>query len=332
MNRVFVLGSGFSKCCGMPLGGSELFSQAFSEEEDAFLDRYAIISYALPIFFPDFNVNQKNFPDIEYFCTLLLTKHKFNDLILANAGQGKEYIFGILNRVKQQLGVFFSEKQKEIGDNFKNIEYFSAKLRYNDTILTFNYDTLLEKAILKKRGNIISYLQEHNTITILKLHGSISWINNEILNTLRPQRLDLFTQLEDIHYVKNFESAYNKYTDFPGHALIDPTYFKEPNTEMLKKVWKQSKDVLEKADEIIVIGYSLPDADFFARCLLQCANNSHKKKIEIINKDRKVESRFKRVFGEINFVESSFETSIYGSNSTLFSRENIDNFRAQSNN
>ena len=38
---------------------------------------------------------------------------------------------------------------------------------------------------------------------------------------------------------------------------------------LLREVWRQAEVKVSKADEVVFIGYSLPDADILLRCLLQ---------------------------------------------------------------
>jgi hypothetical protein len=38
---------------------------------------------------------------------------------------------------------------------------------------------------------------------------------------------------------------------------------------LLREVWREAEVKVSKADEVVFIGYSLPDADILLRCLLQ---------------------------------------------------------------
>ncbi len=303
----------------MPLGGKELFATAFSgdyyDEMEAI--HHNILKSVLPFFFPTFKREWGNFPDIEEFCTLVVSQKDLVNLLFANGYseiKDNDYYHNIIDGIKSRLGVFFTEKQRDIGSNFKNIENFISRLKKDDTIITFNYDSLLERAIVKRNGpNKISYLKDPDRISILKLHGSITWFHKDNYKYLRPQNPQLFTDpLKDIYYIKDFIPVYSRFVTFKRHTLIEPTYFKKPDIEILKAVWTDSKEVLINTDEIIIIGYSMPEGDFSARCLLQYMNNLKKKKISVINPNGNLKYRFEQAFGEIEFIETTFELSEYG--------------------
>jgi hypothetical protein len=73
-------------------------------------------------------------------------------------------------------------------DAFRLYESFVERLEPGDVILTFNYDTILEKAFARKRiayrlfpnrfknvGFAGGEILNTNEIVLLKMHGSIKW-------------------------------------------------------------------------------------------------------------------------------------------------------------
>jgi len=237
-----------------------------------------------------------------------------NNLVLNNKRAADTLAENIISEVCQQLGKFLTEAQRMTKDYFKNIENFATNLKEGDIVLTFNYDTLLERAILKKKSlaSLPKYVLEENKIVIFKLHGSISWFHEDNLESIVPLKRNLFTTLEDILYVNNFDSVFNEQECLIKKAFIEPTYFKEPNSNMLKRVWREAKEVLGNANEIIIIGYSMPAGDLSARCLLQYANRKEDQRITVINPDSSLKYRFEQIFGKIDFVQTTFELSEYG--------------------
>lgn len=90
-------------------------------------------------------------------------------------------------------------------------------------------------------------------ILILKLHGSCNWtpyLNVDYLNIICPHKSE-------------FSTSKNSWdTSDYGEALINPSYHKNPfELPVLKNLWNQAQNKIEEADEIFVIGYSLPEAD-----------------------------------------------------------------------
>jgi hypothetical protein len=63
--------------------------------------------------------------------------------------------------------------------------------------------------------------------------------------------------------------------------LITPTFIKDLNSLQLKGIWHNAELDLSSANEIIFIGYSLPDADFELRYLLK-KNIREDAKIKVI--------------------------------------------------
>lgn len=66
----------------------------------------------------------------------------------------------------------------ELDEIPKHYIEFAKQLTSDDVVVTFNWDLLLEKAI-QKAGSRFSYYFDESKIHIIKLHGSINWINNE---------------------------------------------------------------------------------------------------------------------------------------------------------
>ena len=51
-------------------------------------------------------------------------------------------------------------------------------------------------------------------------------------------------------------------------VIVPPGLFKNEYQASLGQVWQQATKELEEAEEIVAIGYSLPETDFFFRNLL----------------------------------------------------------------
>ena len=78
--------------------------------------------------------------------------------------------------------------------NLEPVKHFTDLLSTNDTILTFNYDTLVERT-LSERGQTWNHgLNDSNNggITVLKMHGSIDWI---LFERKPVDRLEQFVKL-----------------------------------------------------------------------------------------------------------------------------------------
>jgi len=98
--------------------------------------------------------------------------------------------------------------------------------------------------------------------TFLKLHGAINWwYENKQLSYLRftpNSALDAKWQ------------AYQAGQTGGQPVILEPSYYKYSGEmyDLLKKQWQHFVDALVDADVVIVIGYSLPEADSQARAAI----------------------------------------------------------------
>jgi hypothetical protein len=155
-----------------------------------------------------------------------------------------------------------------------------------DTIITLNYDLLIETALRGLNLNPFSYglagrrvafqaensnilsetLAKERTLRILKLHGSLNW---EISS---DQQLTVYSDHEDI--LKRGLTP----------ALAPPTWRKD-FLGQLPYVWDKAVDALRTATRIIVLGYSIPATDQHFRFLLAAGlqDNISLRKVFFVN-------------------------------------------------
>ncbi len=173
---------------------------------------------------------------------------------------------------------------------------FLNVVKEGDSIVTFNYDMLVETALYERgawvpkdgygfeaslmRGSVVPvYLKSKSKIPIFKLHGSLNW---EIKDMFSPDEIG-------VRLVDNGNSEY-----FPGYAKkerselwdyqgvitgygILPTFLKAFSNPQLLQIWATARRALEESDEIVVVGYSLPSSDTATMLLLASANLSVKR-------------------------------------------------------
>jgi hypothetical protein len=148
------------------------------------------------------------------------------------------------------------------------------ELQEGDTLLTFNYDTVIEEAFdsadkwspvdgygpevfgrrldwARKwlRNRRASSTQE-SRILLIKLHGSLSW---------------------ELYRTKKVRMKPRPYVVRPGKretiSILPPGWDKEIARNPYKQLWQQARSRLESCKSLIVIGYSLPETDLLARAL-----------------------------------------------------------------
>ena len=292
---------------------------------------------------------QKNIPSIEDVLSLLddaLVKNRplcqqFNrDRIVATRNAVVSCISGIL---KKQLDDI--KKPDDYDQHNQNFNQFFKCLPDNTSIITTNYDMTVDSR-LHAATNAVNYGftprgeldnngihridTDRKSYTLLKLHGSLNWVYCPYCNAI------------DVCYeTKIVEEIFKKppwgCTGFPKdsvgqHAyrpmLIVPTMLKSYDNPVFSAIWDKAEDKLAVADEIVIAGYSLPDADIQLRTRLTRAlirNREHryksgtKVKVTIIDRfykpgsqgKKKARQHFARLLGyEINYEPIGFENYV----------------------
>ncbi|MDP6455028.1 MAG: hypothetical protein QF898_17120 [SAR202 cluster bacterium] len=181
------------------------------------------------------------------------------------------------------------------------------------SLLTFNYDVNLDYALHVNRipfdycltGQLPS---EH--IPLLKLHGSINWGFCEECDRIVAWNMRelnqglLFPETREIYF--NLGSQLPSSTHGDGHklstpVLVPPTWNKTDYQPQLAPVWQMAARELAGAENIILIGYSLPETDSFFRYLFALGTQSDTmvRRLWVVNpdEDRTVEERVRTMIG-----------------------------------
>lgn len=188
---------------------------------------------------------------------------------------------------------------------------FVRKIQAGDTIITFNYDALVESLLWKagkwthrdgygfKVGfhNVLSSklhgktqrALQNSPVRVLKAHGSVNWVrsveNEEVgLNYLRV--------LFEMPITRSYQARGDEeLPDFPylDEVILSPLYEKNYAIEpTLRFVWDEIDQALRSAAEIVVVGYSLPkgDADARARISNALAANQNCEAVSVVGPDK----------------------------------------------
>jgi len=166
-----------------------------------------------------------------------------------------------------------------------------------DTIITFNYDTLIDNGLSHikvpfsygfKEGTvkfdssaICPQYPPDNAIQILKPHGSINWAVSG-----NDDRLTVFGDYSDV-LARQLSPE-----------LVPPTWSKT-FTQALSNVWSEMVRALATATRIIVLGYSIPETDQHFKYLLAAGlqRNVSLRIISFVNLDGEgVRTRVKNLF------------------------------------
>jgi hypothetical protein len=190
----------------------------------------------------------------------------------------------------------------------------------NDTIITFNYDALIESFLWKagkwtpstgygfnvefhpvrikelqgKRSKVLA----NSPVILLKAHGSINWLRNHEDGSVGLKYLRLLFDLPTYSsYLPDQERSWrvadqddlaSQGPDWPhtDQLILSPTYQKDyESDETLSLVWRKIGESLRDASEITIVGYSLPSGDKDARRRIKTAllDNTKCKQITVVS-------------------------------------------------
>lgn len=189
------------------------------------------------------------------------------------------------------------------------------------SIISFNYDIALEstsslarrlatRSSTKSRVEFTYCLPDDdssNKIPLLKLHGSMNWGTDTKSQKITPLQIlmtDEFWPFQNTRNAPENKQHYLGVTNKMKHSsleplIVPPTWNKLAYQPLLAPIWKKAAEVLSEAENIIVIGYSLPLSDSFFRYLYALSSDSNNtiKRFWVFNPDPDVEGRFLQMIG-----------------------------------
>ena len=194
---------------------------------------------------------------------------------------------------------------------------FGERLEPGDIVITFNYDATLERVLLERGvwspsngygfelvfqrsgDDPILVRPAHSPITILHLHGAVGWYDKPTFrneaelpaqgpvarNDLTPAPLETavalapgFLRSLGLDYV---DASMPKQPVNKTELFLYPSFLKNYESRPFVKLWRLAAEALRQADEIIIIGYSLPEPDSAALSLF--VTNCERDRVTIVN-------------------------------------------------
>lgn len=214
----------------------------------------------------------------------------------------------------------------------------------NTSFISLNYDILLDSALIdlyasedldvdygiefrnfvepidRKPEERVKFTQipeewhwprKDRAIYLLKLHGSLNWLYCPNCNTVKITKkekgaLRIWTEFETCEIDGSRQRP----------LIIPPTWQKVYENPHLGRIWLKAAEVLNEADEVTFVGYSLPDSDvrlkyLFKKFLYRDRVTRKPRILVVIRKSEKAketEKRYKRIFGqEVKVITEGFE-------------------------
>lgn len=179
------------------------------------------------------------------------------------------------------------------------------------TVLSFNYDTLIEKAYtasslfhdtsidtfahqdlyavfvepIISRSSAFGQWTEHSTFRLAKLHGSINWYYSG-RNAYFPELV------YDVGITHGWKSGQRDLRDQNASLMMDkvplivpPTSSKSGffNNETIRANWSFARQALHSASRVYCLGYSLPQTDLIVRSLLTASRQG--KRLTVVSRN-----------------------------------------------
>ena len=330
---VFIFGAGASASAGLPLQAKLLRDYFGTDMTNSDSFRNLLVSFFNDFFHIDVQHldRQDLFPTFEEALGVL-------DLAIEKEETfGPNYTLPKMREIRDALiysmGIAIERKKVPSTNAYhKLVRKLFHRGHFADgefAFINFNYDILLDKALmdlrLQKPKVLIDYgirfanenkkgqggnFQEWfpvsgEVVQYLKPHGSLNWMHCPTCSSmyiLGNQKSEVF-RTGYIH-TKELCVKDNTTLDF---VLEPPSFFKKYKNAYLQDIWNAMIQLLFQADVIIFIGYSLPDADMWTKYVLKRACFNSKKHLIVVNKTDREEKRYRRFFGELEYLKMTFD-------------------------
>ncbi len=286
INKVFILGAGFSRPAGLPLAtellpllhhkaSSPILLEPSNKKKFKYTSNYLLDE--LRYYYPLSQITHTNISrgkcdiNIEEFLSFMASESAF----LHPGDRLTEHGSKFISFAKQWLGEIIYEIQV---DKFKSLPSFYSDFTSrlsSSLVLTFNWDTLLEHLFeiqnIKYRHqlNVSTYSKRMASIPLLKLHGSIDWVSKNKHpyfheDWMRFIKLDIGFK-DKIKIIGDLPRYYNKMY-YPW--IILPNFDKLNQLNKFGELWQYPWRYLDDTLEIIIIGYSFRKDDFHTRAFI----------------------------------------------------------------
>lgn len=155
------------------------------------------------------------------------------------------------------------------------------------TLISTNYDTVVEKRIFDQFVTLRAPIGRHidfgipwrdafrdelhvrpkaARLAILKLHGSLNWVRCEVCGHVTINVRDRIAAMEFWTKLVEYNQCYC--AGRLRSLVVTPSYVRDVRDANLLSIWNAAVEDLRRANEWILIGYSLPSEDIAIRSLL----------------------------------------------------------------
>jgi len=346
MSTVYILGAGASKAVNpeTPLS-ADLLPQALSLSVSDNEDKYVknIREFIRDFYF----YGSDKLDETEMLPNLEDVLSQLDYAIAENRPMGGEYPVSKLTEIYQSFVYAICEVLRQrLSTTSGVLEDFLKGIEVDDTVISLNYELLIDNAIVRTLKQPINYGVETRTpqrnsrkkvpqasphgIALYKLHGSLNWLYCPSCQELVVTQSD-----EGVQYIfsQSQQSSKGVCDQCGGRyepLIITPSLTKSYANLLLNEIWRQAEDRLARADQVVFVGYSLPDADAYVKAMFKRAIYSNIKGykrddarqdthfISVIDYDpdydpergNEIQNRYERLFGPVEYYPQGFSSFI----------------------
>jgi len=346
MKTVLILGAGASRQAGGPLmsdfidKAEELYrTKRVGEAEESFKDVLNAVSELQGIHAKAY-LNLDNFETLFGAIEMAMITGKL-------AGRKRESIAELRNSIVTLIvktlentirfpvtenHIYPPRPYNQLADQIVKLRQEAGENHRELTFITFNYDVALDYA-LSHNGSLggpdycLSEPPAFTRIPLLKLHGSINWGVCAECQKIVPWDFDR-VRVSPPYYGNDHIFDLGSNIDREQHCgrplnrcpvIIPPTWNKTGYHQDLARVWSRASSELSTAENIFVIGYSLPETDSFFRYLYALGSEgaTRIKRFWVFDPDTDgtVEPRFRTMIGRgienrFKFIKQTFDKAL----------------------
>jgi hypothetical protein len=318
---LFVFGAGATRGCSfvdstknpcLPFLDSDFFTQLQKVSCKKHQEHIkAVMKDIVELFGYNFNVTMESvFSNLEQMIAMLGVRGKEPRGLKTAELKQKQ------GRLKQAIAIVLEEAlassegqaQQEPIDCENHKKFVEGILKKKDSILSFNYDCVLDYA-LKKYGdgkwnpkfgygfklvpastNLKHYdkwqpnnnvAQRNDTVYLYKLHGSLHFL----IKDTDDDKSEIILK----------ERPYTKQKGSQRFTIIPPEWHKKYDKGVFAHLWRKAGSAIASAEHIVIIGYSFPASDLHSSSLFLTSIKHNLKSIVVVNPDREARKRARTI-------------------------------------
>ena len=260
------------------------------------------------------------------------------------AGRSREQLIEIRRHLIASIGQVIA---RNINDGHARVATRFAKHLPEScsTIISTNYDIVMDNALLERRPKNVNYgvpirqavhrvnallegrfdeihhyrpipdsqeVVRRGGIPLMKLNGSLNWLYCPRCDEVDITLLQSKGAVGILDEPELGRCSRAECTSPYEPVLVGPSLEQRYEHRVLRDTWSRAERALQTADRLVMIGYSMPDADYLIRAMLArtFANRSHDVTVVTMGKtdldQPLLEQRYRRVFSECTFESEGF--------------------------